>query len=173
MNPQLVPVSPLSLNQLSSAMWGDYDPYAVAQYAPLAGECCYQPKFYKAPDSQHEVIAANGYASQGLKITTGSIIYGFYLPALPITLLPPQFNVQITDVSLHHTWWDEPIPSILIANFEPTFLSAFVNQVGSSPNLLCAPYAVVGNGMFTVEIWETSGSQQRIELVFGVLEAVE
>ena len=42
--------------------------------------------------------------------------------------------------------------------------------MGSFPNLLTAPYPVVGSGLFTVEIQETSGEQQRIQLVFGVLE---
>jgi hypothetical protein len=170
--PLQFPISPLVLDQLSSAWWGHYDSLAIAQLAPLADECCYLPKVYKAPDTPHEVVAAFGYVSLGLKITPGSIIYGFYLPASPITFLPPQYNVQVTDVSLHHEWFDEPVPSALLGNFQPTYLSAQGDFTGSSANLFNCPYPVVGNGMFLVEIWETSGSQQRIELCFGVLEVV-
>jgi hypothetical protein len=48
--------------------------------------------------------------------------------------------------------------------------------MGSFPNLLCAPHPVVGSGQFDVEIQNTgvdgdgNGIEQRIELVFGVLE---
>jgi hypothetical protein len=44
--------------------------------------------------------------------------------------------------------------------------------MGSFPNLLSSPYPVVGDGLFLVELWESSGAVQRIELLFGVLEAV-
>jgi hypothetical protein len=44
--------------------------------------------------------------------------------------------------------------------------------MGSFPDLFDSPYPVVGDGLFLVELWESSGAVQRIELVFGVLEAV-
>jgi len=45
--------------------------------------------------------------------------------------------------------------------------------MGSFPNLMCAPHPVVGSGQFDIEIQETSGVEQRIELVLGVLEACD
>jgi hypothetical protein len=141
----------------------------------LAAESCYQPKFYKTPADADEVITANDYVAYGLKITPGSIIFGFYLPCDPNTgnlahSVPPAFNVQITDVALEHKWFDDPVSSLFLANYKPEYQSARFSQTGSFPNLLCAPYPVVGSGLFMVEITETSGEDQRIELVFGVLE---
>lgn len=167
--------SPLSLNPLTRDLWGDYDATVIAQLAPLSDDPCYAIKFYKAPSSQQELVAANAYAPYGLKITPGSIIFGFYLPAIPNTgnpaaSAPGAFTVQITDVSLEHAWWDIPVSSLFLANYKPTYQSNAFSGQGSFPNLLNAPYAVVGNGLFMVEIQESSGVQQRIELVFGVLE---
>jgi hypothetical protein len=173
----MIPISPLQLNQLSRDYWGWYDPPAIAQLAELATSPCYQPKFYKAPDTTQEVIAANGYLDYGLKITPGSLIVGVYLPARASTGLPPQFSVMIRDVSLKLDWFDQPAPSVFLANYLPTYLSAApvpsAGQFGSFPSLLSSPWPVVGSGLFNIEFWETSGAQQRIELVFGVLEVME
>lgn len=168
-------LSPLSLNQLTRDLWGQFDAAAIAQLAELAEMDCYQPKFYKAPADDDELMLADTYVSYGLKITPGSIIFGFYLPLAPsVSLDPsavaPSFNVQITDEAMEHKWFDDPVASLFLANYKPAFQSIVENQRGSFPNLLCAPYPVVGSGLFSVEIWETSGADQRIELVFGVLE---
>jgi NAD-specific glutamate dehydrogenase len=100
------------------------------------------------------------------------LIYGFFLPPFLASVLPGQFNVQIRDESLKHNWFDQPVPSYFLANCKPTFVSVAQQEIGSAPNFLVAPYPVVGNGLFLVELWETSGVQQRIELVFGVLEPI-
>ena len=167
------PISPLSLDCLTRDWWGAFDPAAIAQLAPLAENVCYQPKIYRAPALSNEVLPANGYASFGLKITPGSIIYGVYLPPSSLTSnLPGSFNVQIHDQSLKHKWFDEPVPSYFLANCKPSYLSASQNVMGAFPNLLVAPYPVVGNGLFLIELWETGGAIQRIELVFGCLEPI-
>jgi hypothetical protein len=170
-------MSPLQLDPLTRDYWGHYDPWIISQLAPLAENECYQPKFYKCPASSDEVIAGYGNATYGLKITPGDLIFGFYLPGLVSTLAPPEFNVQIIDQSLRHKFWDEPIPSFFLANFKPSALSSNLlltsGAIGSFPNLLNCPYPVVGDGLFMVQIWETSGSQQRIELVIGCLEVTD
>lgn len=170
-----IPISPLSLNQLTRDYWGQYDPATIAQLAALANDPCYQIKFYKAPADDQEVFAAYGYVTYGLRITPGSIIFGFYLPCVvnleSIRLsVPPQFTVQITDVSLEHRFWDQAVSSLMLANFKPIFQNGVTTGMGSFPNLLCAPHPVVGSGQFDVEIQETSGAAQRIQLVIGVLE---
>ena len=171
-----IAISPLQLDALSRDYYGHYDAWVIAQLAPLADSQCYQPKFYKAPATSDEVIAAGGNAQYGLKITPGSIIYGFYLPGLVSTLAPIPFSVQITDTSLRHKWFDEPVPSIFLANFKPTGLSTnpllAAGAIFSFPSLLNTPYPVVGSGLFNVQMWNTSGAQQRIQLIFGVLEVV-
>lgn len=172
------PVSPLSLDGLTRDYWGAFDASAIAQLAPLAENKCYQPKIYRAPALSDEVVAASDYVSYGLKITPGAIIYGIYLPANGFdTPLPPAFNVQITDQSLRHKWFDQPVPSYFLGNCKPTFLSSSQNVMGSAPNLLVSPYPVVGTGLFLIEIWNTALSSgvpvaQRIELVFGVFEPI-
>jgi hypothetical protein len=167
-------ISPLQLDALTRDYWGHYDAWVISQLAPLANQDCYQPKFYKAPASSDELIPAGGTANYGLKITSGSLIYGFYLPALLSTMAPLPFSVQITSSDLQMKWFDEPIPSIFLANAKPTGLSS--NPLLASgamfafPNLLNAPYPVVGDGLFMVDIWNTGAAQARIELIFGVLE---
>ena len=78
--------------------------------------------------------------------------------------------MQITDQSLEHEWFDDPVSSLFLANYKPTNQSLTSLSLGSAANLLAAPYPVVGSGLFMVEIQSTSSNQQRIELVFGVLE---
>lgn len=180
-----IPISPLQLDPLTRDYYAHWDAYAIGQLAPLARrKDCYQPKFYKAPATSDELILANQYAAYGLHITPGSIIFGFYCPALVSTSLPPAYNVQITDKSLEHKFWDEPIPSIFLGNYKPTYLTADPLQsaglIASFPSLLSAPHPVVGDGLFLLEFWDTTGgtngpagSAQRIELVIGVLEAKE
>lgn len=171
-----LPISPLSIDALTRDYWGHYDAYAIAQLAPLAYEPCYQPKLYKAPAQAQESIAAKGYAAYGLSITPGSIIYGFYLPALLSSSAPPQWNVQIKDESLNRKFWDDPIPSVLIANFKPNYLGQLpfpaTGNAGSFPNLLQSPHPVVGKGTFYVELWNPTASAQRVQLVIGVLENI-
>jgi hypothetical protein len=117
------------------------------------------------------LFAANQYVSYGMKITPGALIYGIFLPpSSPTSNLPGQFNVKIRDESMKHDWSDQPLPSYMYANNKPTYLSVSQDVVGSAPYLFDAPYPVVGLGLFRVEIWESSGEQQRIELIFGVLE---
>jgi hypothetical protein len=160
-------ISPLSLNQLTRDLWGTFDGSIIAQLAALADDPCYLQKFYKAPADDMEVFAPNAYVPYGLQITPGSIIYGFHLP---ISAVPPSFNVQITDVCLNRKLFDDPVSSIFLSNLKPTYQSNFSMLVGSFAHLLTAPYPVVGSGLFMVEIWETSGVQQRIQLPIGVFE---
>jgi len=168
-----LPLCSLSLDCLTRDYYGAFDAYVVAQLAPLATDDCYQPKIYRAPANVDEVVAARGYVSFGMKVTPGAIFYGFYLPPItPANNLPNQFNVQIRDESLKHDWFDQPVPSFFLGNDRPTYLSVGQNVIGSAPNLLDAPYPVVGNGLFSVQIWETSNAQQRIEVIFGALEPV-
>lgn len=175
---QSVPISPLSLNPLTRDLWGSFDASAIAQLAPLAADKCYTIKFYKAPADNQELMAANAYAAYGLKISPGSIIFGFYLPCqlnaqFPASSVPGAFTVQITDVDMDHKLFTEPVSSLFLANFKPTYASLATTNMGSFPNLLNAPYPVTGRGAFKVDIQETSGAQQRVELALGVLEVCD
>jgi hypothetical protein len=185
-----IPISPLQADPLTRDYYAHWDAYAIGQLAPLARRTdCYAPKFYKAPASQDELIQAYGYVECGLTITPGSLVYGFYAPALVSTGLPPAYNVQITDLNLKidgkpHTFWDEPIPSVFLGNYKPAYLSGDLLQanglIATFPHLLSSPHPVVGAGRFLFQFWDTTGgtagpagSAQRLELVVGVLEAKE
>ena len=194
MSASVIPASPLSLNQFQRSYWGQYDPAVIAQLAALANDPCYTVKLYKAPADNQEVIPAFGYVTYGMRITPGSLIYGFYLPAIVDTSNPEQsapddFTVMIRDVSLEHDFFDEPIASIFLANFKPTYqtqvagasdsaTSNYLNM-GSFPNLWCAAHPVTGSGQFDVRIQNTgtddsgNGIAQRIEFILGVLEVCE
>ena len=180
-------LSPLEMDPLTRMYAGSYDAAAIAQLAPLARrKDCYTVKFYKAPESQSELIPANGFVSCGLHLSPGGLIFGFFVPALVSTRNPPAYLVQVTDMNFEvnekpHTFWDEPIPSIFLGNFKPAYLTTDPLQttglVSSFPTLFDAPYPVVGNGLFKFDFWDTTGgtagpggSAQRLELVIGVLE---
>jgi len=174
-----LPISPLSLDQMTRDLWGQFDPLAIARLSPTAQERCYKHKFYKTPLTSQEVLPAFGFVTQTLQITPGSLIYGIYLPALANSFQAPFWNIQITDKSSTEDYdlFDQPIPAFFLANMKFTYLSALpfpsAGQFGSAPNLFADPYAVTGNGLFMIQIWETSGVQQRIECVLGVLERTE
>jgi len=166
-------LSPLSFAQFVRDVWGRYDPLIIAQLNELAQDNCYQQKFYKAPAGGQEVFAPKANVRYGLKIKPGSIVYGFHLPCNPETYVPKSFSVQITDQALQHQFWSEAIPSIYIANSLCTSQAFSAPEVGSFPSLLPAPYPVVGDGLFLVEMWETSGSTQRLELIIAALEVID
>jgi hypothetical protein len=180
-----IPIGPLSLDQMTRDTWGIFDPLVIAKLAPLANEDCYQHKFYKSPLVTQEVLPAFGFVTQTLRITPGSILYGVYLPS--IQLLTPQqtgfagpsWNLQITDKSGSEDYniFDQPVPAFFLSNMRITYQSALpfpaVGQFGSSPYLFSDPYAITGNGLLLVQIWETSGQRQRIECVLGVLELIQ
>lgn len=173
-----LPIGPLSLDQMTRDVWGAYDPLSIALLAPLSQERCYQPKFYKAPLSSQEVVPAFGFVTQALQITAGSILYGIYLPATLPNFQAPFWNLQVTDKGgvEDYDLFDQPLPAFFLANSRVTYQSALTfpaaGQFGSFPNLLSQPYPITGKGLLLMQFWETSGSQQRIECVLGVLELI-
>lgn len=174
-------ISPLQLDQLTRDIWGSYDPLAIAQLAPLSRNKRYQPRFYKSPASEDELMAAGQYVQHGLKFVPGSLIFGTYLPAMPATtndfdLAPavPRFNVQITDTSLEQEWFDEAIPSLFLSNAKAEYvdINPLNGTMGGFPSLLNAPWPVTGSGIMLIEIWNDPNLAQRVQLIFGVLEVV-
>ncbi len=166
-----LPISPLQLDSLTRDYYGAYDAYAASQLAPLASLNCYQPKFYVAPALPQQVMDPGQTVPTGLQMRPRSLVFGFYCPALFATLQAPRFVVQVKDPNFkNRAWWDQPIPSYFLANLKPTYLSAYDNTIGSFPSLLTFPYPITGSGLLSVEIRCTSAAQQRVQLVFGVLE---
>lgn len=171
-----LPIGPLSLGQMTRDQWGLFDPLVIAKLGSLAQMPCYQHKFYKSPLTPQEVLPGFGFVTQTLRITPGSLIYGVYLPSFANNVAPP-WNIQITDKSgtEDYNLFDQPIPSFFLANMRITYQSNLQfsgNAFGSDVCFFPDPYPSTGNGLFLVQLWETSGSTQRIECVLGVLELV-
>ena len=161
-----LPISILSLDQLTRDYWGSFDPAVIAQLAPLANEECYQPKIYKAPSEAEELMADKAYVAYGLKIQPGSIIWGVFLDT------SQTFAVQITDQTLKHELFSEPVSSIFLSNNHPVAFSPSQNIFSNAANFLDAPHPVTGDGLFLVQIWNDSGSTERIQVVLGCLEPI-
>lgn len=162
-------VSTLKLDPFTRALWGEYDALTIAQIEALANDPCFPPKFYTAPDLQSNLLgnetpgvpAANtpgSYIEYGLEIEPGSLIVGSFL----FSTAPQSFLVQITDVSLNHKLFDQPVPALLLGNAKWNF-----------PNLWATPHPVVGSGLFRMEFWNQLNSPQIIFLVLAVLDPCE
>ena len=109
----------------------------------------------------------------GWLFTAFLICAGLFNAGAPPTSVPLAFTVQITDVDLEHKWFTEPKSSLFLANCKPTYQTTAGVPQGGFPNLLTSPYPVVGRGAFKIDIQDTSGTQQRVELVIGVLEVCD
>jgi len=86
-----------------------------------------------------------------------------YFESLAATPIPADLVFQLTDVSLEHKFFQEPVRADLVE----TYGAAEGRFPGFS--LLPAPHPVVGDGLFTLEAWGTPGAQ--IVLLLGVAEA--
>jgi hypothetical protein len=151
-------VTPLELDSYTRDLWQEYDALAIAQIAPLAYDKCYKPKIVVGLDSQAQLVQPLGYASAGIRIRPGSIIFGFLFGSQYGGT--PLFNFQLTDMELNHELFSEPISQ-----------SFLINQKGQNYfNLLTSPYPVVGKGRFLFEVWNQLSEVQTIIPLVGTLE---
>jgi hypothetical protein len=164
-------VNTLKLDPFTRSMWGEYDAYVIGLLEALMYDPCYRPKLYVTPDSTSNNlfastpgVPAGGQVEYGLSITPGSLIIGNYLPSTN----PVNFVWRITDVSLDHRFWDDPLPSWFHSNAK-----------GEFPNLWPRPYPVVGSGLFQCEFWNQTVNSDGvaipavIQVVLCVLEPCE
>ena len=84
---------------------------------------------------------------------------GLIVGSFLFSTAPRSFLVQITDLSLDHRLYDQPVPAWFLANAK-----------GDFPNLWPTPHPVVGSGLFRCEFWNQSASAQIIMLRLAVLE---
>lgn len=148
-------VTPLQIDPYTRDIWGEFDALAIAQIAPLAYDKCYKPKLYVGLDSDAQQVEAQGYSSFGLQVLPGSLLYGFYFGA---PVYPSPFMFQLTDLSLGRSLFSDPVSQAFLANPKPGY-----------PRLLCAPYPVVGTGVFLVEVWNQLDEPQVIVPLIGAL----
>jgi hypothetical protein len=160
-------INSLSLFPSFLDFWGYYDAEILPVLAPLDHNHCYKPRIYNAPPVDLGVLAQGAYLQYSLKITPGSLIWGFYQGNLSGS--DPAYAVQITDIATGHKLWQSPVSN--------RFVSNGLNL--NFPSLLCSPYPVVGSGLFEVEFWAdvtNTGSGAglvRVYLIIGVAEVVE
>jgi hypothetical protein len=156
-------ITPLQIDSYTRDLWSEFDALVIAQLAPLAYDPCYRPRVYVGLDIDAQFVPALEQRSYGLRIPTGSLIYGFY-QGLPIT--PSPWNIQITDLSLDDangrpkTLWSAPVSQNFLAN----------SKGPAYPNLRCAPHPVTGRGEFLVEVWSQLSTSQFVVPLIGVLE---
>jgi hypothetical protein len=161
-------ITTFSLHPTFRDYWGNFDAYAVDQLAPAVHDPCFMPKWYKAPDDNREVVPAKKDLMATLEITPGSLILGYWhnlttgVGGTSGLGAGVGYLVQIEDVSLCHKLQSDPVPDYMLGNYN-----------GGFPNLLCAPYPVVGSGRFNVHFWNPTSSALRCQLVFGVLEVCQ
>jgi hypothetical protein len=150
-------VTPLQIDPYTRDTWNEFDALVIAQLAPLAYDKCYRPKLYVGLDTDAQTVPALGYSSFGLQITPGSLIYGFHMG---VPVYPSPWTFQLTDTALGRSLWTDPVSQNFLSNLKGL----------NYPNLLCAPYPVVGSGVFLVEVWNQLASSQVIIPLIGVFE---
>lgn len=123
--------------------WGYFDAMVNPLFAPLDHNPCYRPKYYEVPDvtqqlmSRADTAAAPAYQQYTLRVVPGSLLVGYLNDDDA-----PIFTVLMTDLATGIKLWDAPISNYFLTN----------NNNGY-PSLICSPYPVVGDGLFTVELW--------------------
>jgi hypothetical protein len=157
----------ISTIQLDSA-WRDYwnlwSPPSNAQIAPIADSSCYLPRLRMIPDTSQQIMPAFGKIEYNFEVAPGSIMWAIW--AGPSAQLP--YTFQLTDVAIGHQLFQQPASTQSLCNSS--------NVVGgqTSPynySLLPTPWPVVGDGLFTAEIWGTPG--KRYYLILGFAEVNE
>jgi hypothetical protein len=148
-------VSSLALNSDWRDYWGDWNALVEPWFAPLEKSMCHAPRFVILPELEQATFPTSGYIQYNFHLPPGSIIWGLYLT------FDTTVSIQLTDVSLGHQFFQEPITADQVAPAQFfNFLDSFV--------LLPAPHQVVGDGLFSYEAWGVAGAFYPIML--GVAE---
>lgn len=152
-------VSSLALDSTWRDYFGVWNSFVEPQASPLEKSACHAPRFAVVPPTQLQIVPPAGKVTYNFRLRPGSIIWGFWVGNDP-------FTMQLTDVNLGHKWVQEPEDAL-----------AGLTTIGSdrarfpSFTLLPTPHPVVGEGLFTLEMWATPAS--RVWLVLGVAEVTD
>jgi hypothetical protein len=161
----------MSLSTLAlDAGWRDYagawNPLVEPLFAPLDGSSCHAPRLVMAPDVSHVVIPQGGKNSYNFNLVPGSLWWGLWALADVVNndrqFDPPAPTIQLTDVGLGHKFFQEPV--------DPRLLAVEGSDTARYPSwfLLPTPHPVVGNGLFTLDVWGPPGKLYWI--VVGIAE---
>lgn len=139
--------------------WRDYTGMWNAQVEPLMAPLelskCHAMRFVLAPDVLNQTVPDSGKIEYNFFLVPGSVIWGFW----------PQNSdgpaaIQLTDLSMGHKFFQEPVSNSLLV---PSGGEAFPGFV-----LLPTPHPVIGDGLFTLEVWDSPGNT--FALILGVAE---
>lgn len=156
-------ITPFELDCSWRDYWNLYSPVANALIAPITDNRCYHPRIRMVPDTSQQIMPPAGKIEYNFVVAPGSIIYAIW--AGPDAQLP--FTWQLTDIAISHRLFQEPASTqaLLNASNAPSPNSPF------NYSLLPAPWPVVGDGLFTLEVWGTPGLRYRVFL--GCAEVYE
>lgn len=139
--------------------WGEFLPFALESWWPIIQAACYIPRWFQAPTNALTQMTAGQYNEWSLQLPVGSFILEI-LHNAPITITPPisgggppntttqgTFTVQITDVSIDHKWFSNPMPDAIFWRIP--------SQTGRNGHVLPKPYPVISPGNFLIQRWCT------------------
>lgn len=166
LNPQLDPIY--------ADFWGEFLPFALEGFWPIVKAGCYVPRWFQAPTDTLSVMAVGDYNEYSLQIPAGSFILSI-LHSIPVEIGGGQpsgggiavfsggtFNIQITDTSIDHKWFSNPMPDALF--FKNPSLT------GRNGHVLPKPYPVISPGNFLIERWCTGAGPCEVVLACAVPE---
>lgn len=156
-------ISSLALDSCWRDYGGMYNARIEPYHAPLEESRCHAPRFALMPDVQNQVIPPSGKIQYNFFLQPGSIIIGFWVTqsGAPGNSTDGTFTIQLTDIGLQHQFFQEPE--------DTTFLATQGAQQGRFPSytLLPSPHPVVGESLFSLEVWGTPGDTFRMVLMVG------
>lgn len=156
-------VSTLALYACWRDYGGMYNPRIEPYHAPLEESRCHAPRFVLIPDVQNQVIPLSGKIEYNFFLVPGSIIHSFWVMQSGASgnSTDGTFAIQLTDIGLEHQFFQEPA--------DTTFLATQGAQQDRLPSymLLPTPHPVVGDSLFSLEVWGTPGDTFRMILGCG------
>jgi hypothetical protein len=137
--------SSLALDSSWVDYYGDWSALIEPLMAPLEQSTCHAPRYVLMPDANHQVVQSGGKIEYNFRLVPGSIIIGLWLT--------PGFTIQLRDIDLEHDFFQEPVKS--------DFLITQGAQFGRFPSitLLPTPHPVVGDALYSLQVWGTVGTQ--------------
>lgn len=154
-------LSSLALDSSWVDFYGDWASAVEPFVKAIENSGCHAPRLALVPDIYNQVIPASGKIEYNFHLPPGSLIWGFW--AGQMSNLENQ--LQITDVALGYTLFQDPITA--------KFLVTYGSEVGRFPSymILPGPHPVVGDGLFTLEVWGDPGDVAA--LILGVAEVTD
>ena len=149
--------SSLALDACWVDYYADWSSLVEPYHAPLEQSKCHACRYALIPDANHQTVPTGGKIEFNFFLVPGSVIVGFWLT--------PGFAIQLTDIALEHQLLQEPATS--------DFLVTQGAQKGRFPSetLLPCPWPVVGDALFSLEVWGAPGAVfQMILLVAEVTD---